>query len=99
MQRAAADAGIAEAWRMGDMSPREAELLLSAYARMEERAAERMDLLAWLTGSYVMQALHAPERYPRSPNRMRRSAAVMSDAQMKQVFEAMARGGEADGGR
>jgi len=52
---------------------------------------------AWLTGRYVLMALHAPKRYPRRPDGVRAQRRPMTDAQMKQVFISMAGRRKIDG--
>lgn len=99
MVRRAAEAGIGGAWKLMERTPRELEMELRAHAARRQATMEEMDLQAWLAGRYAMLAMHAPKRYPRRPDAVRRRPARMSDGEMKQVFAALAagRGGE-DGG-
>lgn len=81
------------------MTPAEAELALCAFAARERRRWEQIDAAAWLTARYAAIGWHAPRRFPKRPEAVRRKA--MSDAAMKAAFEAMARrcDGEGEGGR
>ena len=97
MLRSAAEAGVSQAWKLLGCTPRELETEFRALASARQAQLERMDLLAWLTGSYVMAAFHAPKRYPRRPNCLRRSMRDMTDGQMKRVFCAMAQRGKEEG--
>ena len=90
----AAELGIAGAAELLRRTPKEIEMELRAAERRRQAQAEDMDLLAWLAGRYFMLAMHAPKRYPRRPDGIRRRPEKMSDAQMKQVFAAMAAGRE-----
>ena len=47
---------------------------------------ENLDMLAYLTGSYVLTAFHAPRRYPRRPDAFAYPPKKMTDHQMKQFF-------------
>ena len=86
----AAGLGIAEPWRLLECTPREIGLRLRAAEAARQAELERIDLLAWLAGCYVRTAYHAPKRYPRRPDGIRRRPAEMTDGQIKQVFAAMA---------
>lgn len=75
-----------DAARLWAMTPREIGWTLNAFSAACRRENERTDLLAWLIGRYGMFALHAPRRYPKQPDAVRRPEPVMTDDQMKQVF-------------
>lgn len=55
------------------------------------REMEQLDALAWLTGRYVAIGWHAPRKYPKRPEGVRRTVPAMSDQAMKDVFLGMAR--------
>ena len=93
----AAKAGMHAPWRLAARTPREIELEFSAFARRRQEEAERMDLLAWLVGRYVLIGMHAPKRYPRRPDAIRRAAGEMTEMQMKKVFVDIAARREARG--
>lgn len=95
--RSAAEAGVPEAWRLTGCTPREIEMQFRAIAAARQAELERLDLLAWLAGSYMMAAFHAPKRYPRRPKGLRRPMREMTDGQMKRVFCAMAQQGKEEG--
>lgn len=101
LAESAAKAGMHAPWQLLACTPREIELEFSALARRRQEEAECMDLLAWLVGRYVLIGMHAPKRYPRRPDAIRRAAGEMTDAQMKEVFAGMAARREArsDGNR
>lgn len=97
--RSAAEAGVLQAWRLAELTPREIELELSALAARRRLELERADAAAWLTGRYVLTAVHAPRRYPARPGGVAVRHRNMTDADMKKVFAAMAerRHGNGDG--
>ena len=68
------------------MTPIEAELELTAFAARQRQALERMDEVAWLAGRYAAIGWHAPKRYPRRPEGVKRRRARMSDAEMKDAL-------------
>jgi len=82
----AVEAGLPRAWQLAELTPRQIELELRAYAARRQRESEQLDLLAWLVGRYVMTALHAPRRYPRRPDGILRPLRPMQDAEIKRVF-------------
>ena len=85
-------------WRLLELTPREIEWEVKALAGERETAARRADLAAWLAGRYVLMAVHAPKKFPRSPDGIRLPPAEMTGAQMKQVFKNIAaKRGETDG--
>lgn len=86
----AAGAGIEEAYLLTTLSPREIELYLQAIEEKRREDVERMDMQAWLTGRYVLMAMHAPRRYPHRPEGVRQKNKAMADESMKRVFLAMA---------
>lgn len=86
----AAQAGMPRAWELLSLSPRQIELEMQALSARRQLEAERMDLQAWLTGRYVMAALHAPRRFPRRPNGVHAPRTEMNDDEMKRVFSALA---------
>lgn len=95
----AADAGFADVQRLMKCTPREIELMFRARAARRQAELEQMDLLGWLVGRYALIGFHAPKRYPRKPDAVKRRPGPMSDEGMKQVFAAMAaRKEEGDGG-
>ena len=85
MERAA-DAGMQGCARLICLTPREIDLELRALAAQRRQQAEALDLAAWLTGRYVLAALHAPRRYPRRPDGLAHPARAMSDEQIKGIF-------------
>lgn len=88
--RRAAEAGYPDAGRLFAMTPVEIEWELAAFAARERTAMERLDTAAWLTGRYCAVGWHAPKRYPRRPDGVRRAPSVMSDEDMKAVFQRLA---------
>ena len=90
----AADAGISGAAGLLDRTPAEIELELRAAAARQMREMEQLDALAWLTGRYAAIGWHAPRKYPKRPEGVRRTAPAMSDQAMKDVFLGMARRGK-----
>lgn len=95
----AADLGIREAWNLGAHTPREIEMIFRAESGRRQRQAEEADLQAWLTGRYVLSAIHAPKRFPRRPDAVVKEPRKMTDAEMKSAFMAMTRkGGTRHGG-
>ena len=94
----AAGAGVSRPWQLLQLTPREIEMEFAAIAAHRQQLAEQADLAAWLTGRYVLLAMHAPKKFPRSPDGVRRKAEQMSPAQIKQVFKDIAaKRGETDG--
>ena len=77
---------MAEAWRLLRLTPREIEMEFEALACRRQMQAEQADLAAWLAGRYVLMAVHAPKKFPRSPDGVRRPAREMTPERMKQVF-------------
>ena len=60
--------------------------------------SHQADFSAWLIGRYVMLAVHAPRKFPHSPDMVRSPAREMTPGQMKQVFKDIAaKRGETDG--
>ena len=86
MARRAAGAGFDGAAGLFDMTPVEAELALTAFAARQRQALERLDEAAWLAGWYAAIGWHAPKRYPRRPEGVKRRRAEMSDAEMKDAL-------------
>ncbi len=79
---------------VGGMTARE---VTAAFDRALERRRQRAldaDFLAYLIGRYVALAVHAPKRYPRHPDAVRR---VMKDHEMKRCFAALSGRGKAHG--
>ena len=66
-----------------EMTPREVELELTAFAAREK--AKRLE--TWLLGRYVALAVHDPARYPPPPAAL--PSAAMTDDEMKQRLLAM----------
>lgn len=96
--RQAADAGVSRAWDLAGLTPAQLDLELKALDARRKRELEQIDLLAWLTGRYVLCALHAPRRYPRRPDGVILPRAPMSDAQMKGVLMRLAEKGREQNG-
>lgn len=95
----AVQAGMEDAYLLTEMTPREIGQRFSAIAAQRQREAERMDMLAWLVGRYVLTAVHAPRRYPRRPDAVLKKSRAMSDSEMKRVFFALSeKRRETDGG-
>ena len=94
--RQAAEAGYPDAQSLFSLTPTEIEWALNAFAAQERRSSRRMDAQAWLTGRYAAIGWHAPRRYPRRPNAVYTPPAQMSDREMKDVFERLARRMNAD---
>ena len=90
MVREAAEAGFPGAPGFYGMTPEEIGLEMSAFAAREQRKWERLDAAAWLAARYAVIGLHAPKRFPRRPEGVKRKEKAMSDAAMKGVFQAMA---------
>lgn len=87
-----------QAWRLLRLTPAEIELEFEALAARRQLQMEQADLAAWLAGRYVLMAVHAPKKFPRSPDGVRRRPEMMSPGQMKQVFAGIAaRGGKQNG--
>lgn len=85
-------------WRLLRLTPREIEMEFKALAERDHQRAARADLAAWLVGRYVMLAVHAPKKFPRSPDMVRRPMGEMSPDQIKQVFKHIAaKRGETNG--
>lgn len=82
----AAALGVDMPWRLLDMTAREIEWFFRAEAARRQREAEQVDFAAWLTGRYVLMALHTPRRFPRRPDAILRRPAAMNDEEIKQVF-------------
>lgn len=90
MIESAAQLGISRPWELTRCTPRELQWELRAQAARRQAELEQLDLLGWLAGRYAMIGVHAPRRFPRKPNCVRRQTAPMTDAQMKRAFAAMA---------
>lgn len=86
----AARAGMEGAGNIAHKTIYEIEMEMEAFIVKRRRAAEDMDLLAWLAGRYVLTALHAPRRYPAQPNGVARRPQEMRPEEMKRAFQAMA---------
>lgn len=99
LEARAADLGIREAWKLGAHTPREIEMIFRAESGRRQRQAEEADLQAWLTGRYVLSAIHAPKRFPRRPDAVGKVPRKMTDVEMKAAFMAMTgKGGTRHGG-
>lgn len=90
----AAEAGFPNPSRLFTMTPREIEWTLTAFAAQQRMEMERLDAAAWLIGRYCAVGWHAPRRYPKKPDGVRRARPTMSDAEIRAVFEKMAKEGE-----
>lgn len=86
----AARAGMQHPGEILHFSPREIETEFRALAARRQRETEQLDLLAWLTGRYVLMAMHVPRRYPHRPDGVLHKKEAMAAADMKRVFAAMA---------
>ena len=95
--KCAVEMGMEDAYALLRLTPREIRAKFEAAAARRRCAAELADMQAWLTGRYVLMALHAPKRYPRRPDGVRAQRRPMTDAQMKQVFISMAGRRKIDG--
>lgn len=96
----AAKAGVSRAWELLSLTPGEIELEFEAIAGRQRMQARQDDLAAWLTGRYVLMALHQPRKFPRSPDGVRLPPEEMTSSQMKQAFMRIAaKRGEANGDR
>lgn len=70
----------------------------AAIAECRQQLYLQADLAAWLIGRYVMLAVHAPKKFPRSPDMVRRKKETMSPEQIKQAFKDIAaKRGETNG--
>lgn len=94
----AARAGMENTGRMEHMTLREIQREMEAFAAARRLEAERMDIAAWLTGRYVLTALHAPRRFPARPNGMIRRPREMGQDEMKRIFISIAERRTKDGG-
>jgi len=77
-------------WQLLRLTPREIGMEFEALAARDHQRAARADLAAWLAGRYVMLAVHAPRKFPRSPDMVRGPMREMSPDQIKQVFKHIA---------
>jgi len=77
---------MAQAWQLLRCTPAEIEAEFEALVCRRRIQAEQADLAAWLAGRYALLAVHAPRKFPRMPDGLRRSPEAMSPGQMKQVF-------------
>lgn len=96
--RQAAEAGVSHAWELTGLTPAQLDLEMKALDARRKRELELADLQAWLTGRYVLCALHAPRRYPRRPDGVLLPRAPMSDGQMKGVLMRLAEKGREQNG-
>lgn len=90
----AAEAGFPNPGELFALTPKEIEWALTAFAANRRMEMERLDAAAWLIGRYCAVGWHAPRRYPKQPDGVRRARPIMSDAEIKAVFEKMAKEGE-----
>lgn len=88
--RAGVNAGMARAWDLVHLTPREIENAFAAEAARREQAAQQMDLLSCLIGRYTMIAVHAPRRYPEAPNGIVYAPRAMSDDEMRTALISIA---------
>ncbi len=86
MTRDAISRGVRGAEKLPDMTPREAEALFSAHAAAQKRELARCDMQAWMTGYYVLRAVHAPRQYPGAPCFAQEDAGAMREEDMKAVL-------------
>lgn len=89
--RRAAEAGYPDAGRLFSMTPAEIEWALTAFTAAERAKMERLDAAAWLAGRYCAIGWHAPRKYPKRPDGVRRPQPAMSDAEMQAVFMKLAK--------
>lgn len=98
--QSAAQLGMDEPWRITALTPAEIELKFRALSAKRQAEAEKIDMLAYLTGRYVLIAIHSPRRYPRRPDGVSHPPPKMTDNQMKQFFaDLAARKGAENGDR
>ena len=57
------------------MTPAEVNGRIVAHSATAQQRAELMDMVAWMTGNYAAQGYHAPKKYPKKPNMVRRELA------------------------
>lgn len=86
----AARTGMQGVQRLMNCTPQEIQWEMEAFVTGRRLAAEDMDLAAWLTGRYVMTALHAPRRYPVRPDGVFRRPREMEQEDMKRTFQLIA---------
>lgn len=72
------------------MTPVEIEWALAAFAAGERRKMEQLDAAAWMAGRYAAFAWHAPRRFPKRPDCVRRRPVEMTDEEMKRVLVGLA---------
>ena len=94
----AAQAGVERPWEILDLSPGEIEWFFRSLAARRQAELEKIDTLAYLAGSYVLTAFHAPRRYPRRPDAVAHPPKKMTDKQMKQFFADLSAGKGAENG-
>lgn len=86
----AAEAGFPNAARLCGLTPAEIELEMRAFSAREQRRWERLDAAAWLAARYATIGWHAPKRFPKRPEGVKRKPKAMKDAAMKDVFVQLA---------
>lgn len=86
------------AWALLALTPREIELEFEALLSRRQARLKEADLTAWLAGRYVLTAMHAPRKFPRSPDGIREAPPKMTAEQMKEAVKSIAaRRGEKNG--
>ena len=85
-------------WEILNLTPGEIELFFRSISAKRQAEMEKIDLLAYLTGRYVLTAFHAPRRYPRRPDSLMHPPKKMTDNQMKRFFADLAAGKGAENG-
>ncbi len=73
-----------DAWSFWRMTAKEVRGRIEAHAANMRTANERLDLLAWMIGSYTAHAYHQPKKYPKRPSILSQveSKALSPDVQM-----------------
>ena len=94
----AARAGLERPWEILELTPKEIEWFFRSLSARRQAEMEKIDALAFLTGSYVLTAFHAPRRYPRRPDAVAHPPKKMTDDQMKQFFADLSAGKGAENG-
>ena len=90
--------GIERPWEIPELTPKEIEWFFRSIASRRQAEMEKIDTLAYLAGSYMLTAFHAPKRYPRRPDAFKHPPKRMTDHQMKQFFADLSAGKGAENG-
>jgi hypothetical protein len=73
------EAGISDAWSWWHMTPCEITGRLKAHAKAQREELERVDLTAWMIGSYVAQGYHQPKKYPKKPSMIEKEIKIETE--------------------